>query len=201
MHKLQYHGRTVKQTERTVKQTATVRWIAVAILITFGTSTAASAELDSAEQLVQQLRALELERVLLKRPGEAYLVFDLRVPIVHLKAAGRVLRTMSPSRVQLDELLSNAPRILTLLSRIKPISLEPGTEGLRLRGRVFPLDFRTRLVEGPRDRTLFDYGPLLLVGPAQLKLDGIGIALPETDIKALSSALDPGSAAILIPPG
>lgn len=151
-------------------------------------------------RLVQEHKALQLERDLIReRPDQPYLILDLQEPIVTLKSGGRILRSISPSRVRAGEPLAGVPRVLELISLIQPVTPEAGSEGLRLRGRKFPLDFRTRLVEGPRDRTRFYFEPTLLIGATEPGSDAIDVGLPEEDIKALSSALDPGFKAILIP--
>ena len=88
----------------------------------------------------------------------------------------------------------------SFVNRIDPISVEPGNANLRLRGRLFPLDFSGRLIEGPRHYSRLYFAPNLVI-----RADGIStgttphITLSPLDIKALGSALRPGNIAIFIP--
>ena len=184
-----------------------MRWLMPALSLTV-ISLTASAQTPEAPPSRQQLwhsrLALLLEKELINRlPDSPYLMVDITSRIVHLKLNGRLLRTMTIEEpvVLTDERLGD-PHLLTLDSPIEPASVEPGNEDVRLRGRRFPLDFRTRLLEGPRDRTRFYFVPPLVIRPAALPPQpGLSsLPLSGADIKALASALEPGSPAIFIAP-
>jgi len=154
------------------------------------------AELSRSE-LEDRLAALELEEeLILRRPNDVYLVIDLAHKVAHLKLNGRLLREASI----LSMLGSpSSPSLHVLDTAIPPETPESGSEPLRLRGRQFPLDFKTRLLEGARDRTRFYFTPSLLLSPIDLHTHHPGIQVSAYDIKALSSALEPGAEAIWIP--
>ena len=131
-------------------------------------------------------------------PDDFYLVIDLPSKQMHLKSQGNVLRTC-PILNSLS-IEARHTQNYSFVSRIDPISLEPGNVNLRLRGRLFPLDFSARLIEGPRHRSRLYFAPNLVI-----RADGIStgdmphITLSPVDIKALGSALRPGNIAIFIP--
>lgn len=154
----------------------------------------------SGDRLANRLAALQLEHDLISAHRDAfYLVLDCPDGVARLKMSGRLLRSMPLTALRIPDGL-RTPRALALDSVIPPMSPEPGTEGLRLRGRRFPLDFNTRLLEGPRGSTRLYFRPSLVVARADLLCDQPGVGLDEPDIRALVSALGPGAAAIFIPP-
>ena len=158
---------------------------------------------DSLEQaLLNRKQALELElRFVSENPNAYYLVIDLPSRKVYLKAGAHILRICAVQNYRLAGALSLLPSQLRMIVRIDPHTVEPGNSGLRLRGRRLPIDFSGRLIEGPRGRSRLYYSPALLIQPHVLPLPAgtFGIALDSSDVKALDSALRPGSAAILIP--
>lgn len=180
------------------------------ILVLLASSPGAAEQADAEPEPSAQKRALwrkktalEIEYRLVRTDPEAYyLVIDLPAGEVVLKAGGRLLRTC-PIRIWG---LAPHTRRKTLLchmaNRIDPVTPEPGNHGLRLRGRRLPLDFIGRLIEGPREASRLYFSPSLLIqpvgSPTSPNLDHL--ELGRRDIKALGSALQPGNAAILIPP-
>ncbi len=151
--------------------------------------------------LRRQKAALELELHLVQTDPEAYyLVLDLPAREVHLKSGAHLLRTCPVE----DYGLAPTTKIglLRMVNRIDPLTPEPGNKGLRLRGRALPLDFVGRLIEGPRKISRLYFSPPMLLQPADLSApsDVHYLKLDGGDIKALGSALSPGSAAILVPP-
>lgn len=131
-------------------------------------------------------------------PDDFYLVIDLPSKQMHLKSQGNVLRTCPI--LNWSPIEERHTQNYSFVSRIDPISLEPGNANLRLRGRLLPLDFSARLIEGPRHRSRLYFAPNLVI-----RADGIStgdmphITLSPVDIKALGSALRPGNIAIFIP--
>ncbi|MXX14090.1 MAG: hypothetical protein F4Y39_08390 [Gemmatimonadetes bacterium] len=131
-------------------------------------------------------------------PGEFYLIIDIPSKQIHLKSQGNVLRTCSI--LNLSPRKESHTQNYRFVTRIDPISVEPGNANLRLRGRLFPLDFSGRLIEGPRHRSRLYFAPNLVI-----RADGVStsdiphITLSPVDIKALGSALRPGNIAIFIP--
>ena len=131
-------------------------------------------------------------------PDDFYLIIDLPSKQIHLKAQGNVLRTCPV--LDLSPIEERHTQNYAFVNRIDPISVEPGNANLRLRGRLFPFDFSGRLIEGPRHRSRLYFAPNLVI-----RADGIStgitphITLSPLDIKALGSALRPGSIAIFIP--
>ncbi|MDE2998888.1 MAG: hypothetical protein OXU79_07410 [Gemmatimonadota bacterium] len=158
---------------------------------------------DSLEQtLLNRKQALHLElRFVSENPNANYLVIDLPSRNVYLKAGAHVLRVCAIQHYRLAGAFRLSPSQLRMIDRLYPHSVEPGNSGLRLRGRRLPIDFSGRLIEGPRGRSRLYFSPALLIQPHELPLPAgaIGIALVSSDIKALDSALGPGSAAILVP--
>ncbi|MDE2888088.1 MAG: hypothetical protein OXR72_07715 [Gemmatimonadota bacterium] len=158
---------------------------------------------DSLEQaLLNRKQALHLElRFVSENPDAYYLVIDLPSRNVYLKAGAHILRVCAIQHYRLAGALSLSSSQLRLIDRIEPHSVEPGNSGLRLRGRRLPIDFSGRLIEGPRGRSRLYFSPALLIQPHELPLPAgtFGIALVSSDVKALDSALRPGSAAILVP--
>lgn len=179
----------------------------VAILIassTLLTPSWAGSVPDSLEQaLLNREQALRLELLHVREnPDAYYLVIDFPSRSVYLKAGAHVLRVCAIQHYRLAGALSLSSSRLRLIDRLDPHSIEPGNSGLRLRGRRLPIDFSGRLIEGPRDRSRLYFSPALLIQPHELPLPAgaFGIGLVSSDIKALDSALRPGSAAILVPP-
>ncbi len=131
-------------------------------------------------------------------PGEFYLIIDIPSKQIHLKSQGNVLRTCSI--LNLSPRKESHTQNYRFVTRIDPISVEPGNANLRLRGRLFPLDFSGRLIEGPRHRSRLYFAPNIVI-----RADGVStsdiphITLSPVDIKALGSALRPGNIAIFIP--
>ncbi len=168
-------------------------------------SPAASApdEPDSLEQvLLNRKHALELELCFArKNPNAYYLIIDLPIRKVYLKAGAHILRSCAVQKTRLTGALGRSPSKLQLIARLAPVSTEPGNAGLRLRGRRLPLDFSGRLIEGPRGRSRLYFSPALLIQPHGFPVPARtgAIVLDSSDIKALDSALHPGSTAILIP--
>ena len=158
---------------------------------------------DSLEQaLHNRKKALELEvRLARKNPNAYYLVIDLPSRKVFLKAGAHILRSCAIQKYRLTGALSRSSSQLRMIARLDPVSAEPGNTGLRLRGRRLPLDFSGRLIEGPRGRSRLYFSRALLIQPHEFSVPARtgGIVLDSSDIKALDSALQPGSTAILIP--
>ncbi len=131
-------------------------------------------------------------------PDDFYLIIDIPSKQIHLKAQGNVLRTCAI--LSLSPIEERHTYNYRFVNRIDPISVEPGNANLRLRGRLFPLDFSRRLIEGPRHRSRLYFAPNLVI-----RADGVStgatphITLSPVDIKALGSALRPGNIAIFIP--
>ena len=151
--------------------------------------------------LKRQKAALELELHLVQTdPVAYYLVVDLPAREVHLKSGAHLLRTCPVEDYRLAPGAKTG--LLRMVNRIDPFTPEPGSDGLRLRGRALPLDFVGRLIEGPRRISRLYFSPSMLLQPADLPAPrNVGyLKLDGGDIKALGSALPPGSAAILIPP-
>ena len=165
-------------------------------------ASAASAP-DSLEQtLLNRKQALDLElRFVSKNPDAYYLVIDLPTRKVYLKAGAHILRVCAIQNYRLAEASNPSSSQLQMIARLDPHSVEPGNSGLRLRGRRLPIDFSGRLIEGPRGRSRLYFSPSLLIQPYEFPLPDrtFGIALVSSDIKALDSALRPGSTAILVP--
>ncbi len=158
---------------------------------------------DSLEQaLSNRKQALELEvRFAKKNPDAYYLVIDLPSRKVYLKAGAYILRSCAIQKYLLTGALSRSSSQLQMIARLDPVSAEPGNSGLRLRGRRLPLDFSGRLIEGPRGRSRLYFSPALFIQPHEFPVPArtCGIVLDSSDVKALDSALYPGSTAILIP--
>ena len=131
-------------------------------------------------------------------PDDFYLIIDLSSKQIHLKLQGNVLRTCPI--LNLSPIEARLTQNYHFVNRIDPISVEPGNANLRLRERLFPLDFSGRLIEGPRHRSRLYFTPNLVI-----RADGIltgatpHLILSPLDIKALGSALHPGNIAIFIP--
>ena len=158
---------------------------------------------DSVRTLLARKAALELELDLVRADGEAYyLIVDAIAGEVRLKSGARLLRTCPIAKGRVMRELGRQCRLLTMANRIDPFTPEPGNDGLRLRGRRMPLDFIGRLIEGPREASSLYFVPSLLLQPADLPPpDEISyLQLSGHDIKALGSALSPGSRAVLVPP-
>ena len=158
---------------------------------------------DSLEQALRnRKKALELElRYVSENPDAFYLVIDHPSRKVCLKAGAHVLRVCAIQKVRVSDALSLSSSELRMIVRLHPYSVEPGNSGLRLRGRRLPIDFSGRLIEGPRSRSRLYFSPAMLIQQHELPLPAgiFGIALKSSDVKALDSALGPGSTAILIP--
>ena len=88
---------------------------------------------------------------------------------------------------------------LLFTQRVDPVSPEPGNGKHRLRGRLLPLDFRGRLVEGPRDRSSLYIPPLYLKSEPYLPTPAPIVVLDAADIKALGSALRTNQVVIWLP--
>ena len=131
-------------------------------------------------------------------PDDFYLIIDLPSKQIHLKSQGNMLR-MCPI-LNMSPIEERHTQNYNFINRIDPISVEPGNANLRFRGRLFPLDFSGRLIEGPRHHSRLYFAPNLVI-----RADGIStgttphITLSPLDIKALGSALRPGNIAIFIP--
>jgi hypothetical protein len=152
--------------------------------------------------LISRKLALEAElRFVQIEHSEFYLVIDLQLGQVQLKAGGALLRS-SPV-MDSDPIRHSTPEDLTYVfrARVDPGTPEPGNPGLRLRGRRLPLDFQGRLVEGPREasRLYFAPGTVLQSGIVPRIRNMNLILLGNDDIKSLGSALRPGTKAFLIP--
>jgi hypothetical protein len=158
---------------------------------------------DSLEQaLLNRKQALELEICFAgKNPDAYYLVIDLPSRKVFLKTGAHILRSCAVRKYRLTRALSRSSSQLQMIARLDPVSAEPGNTGVRLRDRRLPLDFSGRLIEGPRGRSRLYFSPALLIQPRGFSVPARtgGIVLDSSDIKALDSALYPGSTAILIP--
>jgi hypothetical protein len=147
--------------------------------------------------------ALEIEYRLVRADREAYyLVIDLPAGEVVLKAGGRLLRTCPIQSWGPVPHTRRKTLLFHMANRIDPVTPEPGNHGLRLRGRRLPLDFIGRLIEGPREISRLYFSPSLLIQPVGSPTSpNLGhLELRGRDVKALGSALQPGNAAILIPP-
>ncbi len=146
-------------------------------------------------------RSLDLELRQIETDWNAfYLIIDLSSRIVHLKSGGRLLRTSSVKDFQVQSLLET--QLCRMVSRIDPVTPEPGNDGLRLRGRLLPLDFAGRLIEGPRERSVLYFAPAVILQPMGFPAPAHfnSVELDGGDLKALGSAIRPGDVAILIPP-
>lgn len=158
---------------------------------------------DSLERtLLYRKQALDLElRFVSKNPDAYYLVIDLPTRKVYLKAGAHILRVCAILDYRLAKAPNPSSSQLRMIARLDPHSVEPGNSGLRLRGRRLPIDFSGRLIEGPRSRSRLYFSPSLLIQPYEFPLPDrtFCIALVSSDIKALDSALRPGSTAILVP--
>lgn len=158
---------------------------------------------DSLEQALRHRKqALELElQFAQKDPNAYYLVIDLPSRKVYLKAGAHILRACAIKDYRFTGALPRSSSQLRMIARLDPVSVEPGNPGLRLRGRRLPLDFSGRLIEGPRARSRLYFSPSLLIQPTEFPLpsNSGAIVLDSSHIKALGSALQPGSVAILVP--
>ena len=160
----------------------------------------ASVEPDLAA-LRNKKRALNLELRQIEADSNAfYLIIDLSSGIVRLKSGGRLLRTSSVKDSRVQSLLDT--QLCRMVSRIDPVTPEPGNDRLRLRGRWLPLDFAGRLIEGPRERSILYFAPAVILQPVGFPAPAhfSSIELDGGDLKALGSAIGPGDVAILIPP-
>ena len=144
------------------------------------------------EALIRELDLVETA------PDDFYLIIDIPSKQIHLKTHGNILRTCPI--LHLSSRAERHTQNYHFVSRIDPISKEPGNADLRLRGRLLPLDFFGRLMEGPRHHSRLYFTPDLVI-----RADGIStgatphITLSPVDIKALGSALRSGNVAIFIP--
>lgn len=175
------------------------KYVAFWVVLLLGVSVAGATGPDYAA-LANRKRALELELQYVEaRPGAYYLVIDLPSAQVELKADANLLRTC-PIRGLTDN-LPQSTRPLIFRERLDPFTVEPGNAGLRHRGRLFPLDFIGRLLEGPRAHSRLFFSPALLLQAPELPRDAKTptVLLDGEDIKALGAALQQGAAAILIP--
>ena len=158
---------------------------------------------DSLEQALRyRKQALELELQFAKKyPNAYYLVIDLPSRNVYLKAGAHVLRACAIREYRFTGASPQSSFQLRMIARLDPVSVEPGNFGLRLRGRRLPLDFSGRLIEGPRARSRLYFSPHLRIQPPEFPLPAMSgvIVLDASHIKALGSALQPGSTAILVP--
>jgi hypothetical protein len=153
--------------------------------------------------LGQRKAALEMELGLVRgAPDLYYLVVDLPAGEVYLKCHAQLLKTCRIVDFSLPSGSHRVSSLLRLADRIDPFTPEPGNAGVRLRGRTMPLDFLGRLVEGPREASRLYFRPSLLIQPGHLPVpSSIGcVVLNGSDVKALGSALEPGSLAVWIPP-
>lgn len=150
--------------------------------------------------LTCQKSALELELNLVQtNPKSYYLVIDLVVKKIYLKSGARILRTCS---IEDHKMLHfKKTKLLQMIKRIDPITPEPANLGLRLRGRALPLNFIGRLIEGPRKLSRLYFSSSVVIQSIDLPIlkDISYLKIDGGDIKALGSALNPGSSAILIP--
>jgi len=166
----------------------------------------AVSEPDSAaieRALRQRKAALELEIRQIQTDREAYyLIIDLSGKAVHLKSSANLLRTCPVQNYRLLPRMPDGPMLLHMVNRVHPVTPIPGERRRRLRGRRLPVDFVGRLVEGPREATRLYLTPSLVIQPTGLSSPSgcSHLELQPADVKALASALQPGNAAILIPP-
>lgn len=147
--------------------------------------------------------ALELEIQQIQTDRDAYyLTIDLSGKAVHLKSSANLLRTCPVQNYRLLPRAQGGPMLLHIVSRVHPVTPIHGDRRLRLRGRRLPVDFVGRLIEGPSEASRLYLTPSLVIQPAGLSSPSgcSHIELKPDDIKALASALQPGNAAILIPP-
>jgi len=156
---------------------------------------------ETETDLLSRKRALESELQFAREyPSEFYLIIDLQELVVHLKSGGDLLKSSPIPGYYFPSLQHRINPIRTLSSKIHPGTPEPGNDGLRLRGRMLPLDFVGRLIEGPRKATRLYFTPSLLLQSEAVPVDRkVGwIMLSGVDLKAVAAALRPGSVAILI---
>ena len=170
-------------------------WLALSILLCLSTSSSSQqtreSRLDTRRQLLEQ-------EILLAQsdPNRYYLVADLAEGRIDLKAGARLLNRWTILAVQPTQ--AGVSR-LTFEQHIEPVTHEPGPTRGRLGGRVLPLDFRGRLIEGPRAASRLYFSPTFLIqGNFPFQSDVAGAVLSGGDIKSLASALTPGTPAILI---
>lgn len=146
--------------------------------------------------------ALEAELAIAVRDREEYyLTIDGWNQIGRLKSGGRILREFALTASWAGGGGAKTT-VHALTLRVDPGTLEHGSEGLRLRDRPLPADFTGRLVDGPRSHSRLLFNPPLLIQAMTLPVPPHipTITLPASDVKALGSALKPGSRLILVPP-
>ena len=153
------------------------------------------AQVPSHPSILAQALALEVD--LAQDPDRYYLIVDLSEHFIDLKAGARRLKRWK----LLDSLYDGAPvTLMTFKQHLAPSTPEPGPSRGRIGGRSLPLDFKGRLTEGPRSTSrLYFQPPFLIQGglPSRPQLNHA--VLSGQDIRSLTSALEPGTPAILIP--
>ena len=128
-------------------------------------------------------------------PNRYYLVADLAEGRIDLKAGARLLNRWTILAVQPTQ--AGVSR-LTFEQHIEPVTHEPGPTRGRLGGRVLPLDFRGRLIEGPRRPLGYIFPNVPDSGQLPVPI-GCGRGSPvRWGYQSLASALTPGTPAILI---
>lgn len=170
--------------------------IAIAILIA---TAIAQAELPD-RALKNRKRALELELQYIRdHPGAFYLLIDLSLGEIHLKADANLLRVCPIYGI--SGAIPSATDYAHFLKRLDPLTPEPGNDHLRRRGRLLPLDFVGRLTEGARRHSQLYFTPELLLVPPEVPQPPATLptlVLDASDIKTL--AMQPLQVAIVIPP-
>lgn len=172
--------------------------ILIAVLLASSIAQAQSPDIA----LKNRKRALELELQYIRdHPGGFYLLIDLSIGEIHLKADANLLRVC-----KIHTIAGVAPReteYAQFLKRLDPLTSEPGNDRLRHRSRLLPLDFVGRLTEGPRRRSQLYFTPPLLLKPPDIPHTSaalLTLVLDASDIKTLGAAMQPLQAAIVIPP-
>jgi hypothetical protein len=153
--------------------------------------------------LLNRLQALELEhRIVVRDPDAYYLVINVSAGVAELKSGARLLRSapiLALSGNGIQVLKTKQYRYARLIA---PVTPEPGSEGARLGGQKLPMDFVSRLTEGPRHRSRLYFTDGLLLQPLDAVCPDscVCVGLSGPDIKAFGSALRPGAHALLVPP-
>jgi hypothetical protein len=141
--------------------------------------------------------ALQFEVDLVQQsPATFYLVIHFPVGETHLKSDANLLRTCKILGV--FGTLPTQTQQLSLHTHILPQTSEPKRIS---RSRPLPLDFAGRLSRGPKHRSRLYFVPSFIIQSVDLPIPHKmpGVQLSNRDIKALASAIDKHTPAILLP--
>ena len=145
--------------------------------------------------------ALQQElKIVQQDPEQYYLIVDLFLNVIELKAGARILLSAS---VREATGISKKSIITSIFEEtISPhIRLRSFAGSRRLADRRLPLDFVGRLIEGPRKYDRLYFQPGLLIESGHTAAGQITrVQISGSDLKSLSSAVVIGMPAILMQP-